>query len=53
MADDRVDFRTSEILSGQRLGPILEEDIAFSSMAQDKIGHSYALYQILNKLRRS
>jgi ring-1,2-phenylacetyl-CoA epoxidase subunit PaaC len=32
------------------LGPILEEDIAFSSMAQDKIGHAYALYQILNSM---
>jgi ring-1,2-phenylacetyl-CoA epoxidase subunit PaaC len=31
-------------------GPLLEEDIAFSSMAQDKIGQSYALYQILNNL---
>src|SRR5690606_18838657 len=32
------------------LGPLLEEDIAFSSMAQDKIGHSYALYQMLHDL---
>jgi ring-1,2-phenylacetyl-CoA epoxidase subunit PaaC len=32
------------------LGPLLEEDIAFSSMAQDKIGQSYAVYQILNSL---
>jgi len=31
-------------------GPLLEEDIAFSSMAQDKIGQSYALYQMLNAL---
>lgn len=31
-------------------GPLLEEDIAFSSMAQDKIGHSYAIYQILHQL---
>lgn len=31
-------------------GPLLEEDIAFSSMAQDKIGQSFALYQILNEL---
>ncbi|MBA3648565.1 MAG: phenylacetate-CoA oxygenase subunit PaaC [Chitinophagales bacterium] len=30
------------------LGPILEEDIAFSSMAQDKIGHALALYTILH-----
>lgn len=32
------------------LGPLLEEDIAFSSMAQDKIGQSYALYQMLQTL---
>ena len=32
------------------MGPLLEEDIAFSSMAQDKIGHSLALYSMLNQL---
>lgn len=32
------------------LGPILEEDIAFSSMAQDKLGHSLALYGLLQQL---
>lgn len=32
------------------LGPILEEDIAFSSMAQDKLGQAQALYQILQKM---
>ncbi|MCB9230263.1 MAG: phenylacetate-CoA oxygenase subunit PaaC [Bacteroidia bacterium] len=32
------------------LGPILEEDIAFSSMAQDEIGHAQAYYMILNEL---
>lgn len=32
------------------IGPMLEEDIAFSSMAQDKIGQSLALYQVLNSL---
>lgn len=32
------------------LGPLLEEDIAFSSMAQDKIGQSHALYSILHTL---
>ncbi|TVR79089.1 MAG: phenylacetate-CoA oxygenase subunit PaaI [Chitinophagaceae bacterium] len=30
------------------LGPILEEDISFSSMAQDKIGHALAIYKILH-----
>jgi ring-1,2-phenylacetyl-CoA epoxidase subunit PaaC len=32
------------------MGPLLEEDIAFSSMAQDKIGQSHALYDILHQL---
>jgi ring-1,2-phenylacetyl-CoA epoxidase subunit PaaC len=32
------------------MGPLLEEDIAFSSMAQDKIGQSYALYNLLHTL---
>ena len=32
------------------LGPILEEDIAFCSMAQDKIGQSLAIYTILQEL---
>jgi ring-1,2-phenylacetyl-CoA epoxidase subunit PaaC len=32
------------------LGPLLEEDIAFSSIAQDKLGHAQALYTILHGL---
>jgi ring-1,2-phenylacetyl-CoA epoxidase subunit PaaC len=32
------------------MGPLLEEDIAFSSMAQDKVGQSQALYTILQHL---
>ncbi len=49
MADDLLvlGHRNSEWTG---LGPILEEDIAFSSMAQDKIGHSQALFQILHEL---
>ncbi len=49
MADDLLvlGHRNSEWTG---LGPILEEDIAFSSMAQDKIGHSQALFQILHTL---
>ena len=31
------------------IGPTLEEDIAFSSMSQDKIGHAYQLYKILHE----
>lgn len=32
------------------IGPILEEDIAFSSMAQDKMGHALAYYRLLHEL---
>lgn len=48
MADDELilGHRNSEWTG---LAPILEEDIAFSSMAQDKIGHAQALYTILNE----
>ncbi len=49
MADDLLilGHRNSEWTG---LGPILEEDIAFSSMAQDKIGQSQALFQLLHDL---
>ncbi|MFN5169673.1 MAG: 1,2-phenylacetyl-CoA epoxidase subunit PaaC [Cyclobacteriaceae bacterium] len=49
MADDLLVFghRNSEWTG---FGPLLEEDIAFSSMAQDKIGQSLALYQLLHQL---
>jgi ring-1,2-phenylacetyl-CoA epoxidase subunit PaaC len=49
MADDALIYghRNSEWTG---LAPILEEDIAFSSIAQDKIGHALALYQILTSL---
>ena len=32
------------------IGPLLEEDIAFSSMAQDKIGQSLVLFELLHGL---
>jgi ring-1,2-phenylacetyl-CoA epoxidase subunit PaaC len=32
------------------LGPVLEEDISFSSIAQDQIGQSRAVYSILHEL---
>lgn len=35
------------------LGPLLEEDIAFSSMAQDKIGQSLEFYKILHQAGES
>jgi ring-1,2-phenylacetyl-CoA epoxidase subunit PaaC len=49
IADDQLilGHRNSEWTG---FGPLLEEDIAFSSMAQDKIGQSYALFQILHEL---
>ncbi|MFN8287172.1 MAG: 1,2-phenylacetyl-CoA epoxidase subunit PaaC [Chitinophagales bacterium] len=49
MADDAliIGHRNSEWTG---IGPILEEDLAFSSMAQDKIGHALALYKILNEV---
>jgi ring-1,2-phenylacetyl-CoA epoxidase subunit PaaC len=49
MADDEliIGHRMSEWTG---IGPILEEDIAFSSMAQDEIGHAQAYYVILNEL---
>lgn len=48
IADDElvIGHRNSEWTG---LGPVLEEDIAFSSMAQDEIGHAQALYFILHE----
>jgi ring-1,2-phenylacetyl-CoA epoxidase subunit PaaC len=49
IADDQLilGHRNSEWTG---FGPLLEEDIAFSSMAQDKVGQSQALYNILHEL---
>lgn len=49
IADDQLilGHRNSEWTG---FGPLLEEDIAFSSMAQDKIGHSLAIYTLLQQL---
>lgn len=48
MADDElvIGHRNSEWTG---LGPILEEDIAFSSIAQDQIGHAVAVYTMLHE----
>ena len=48
MADDELILahRHSEWTG---LGPLLEEDIAVSSIAQDKLGHAQALYTILHE----
>lgn len=52
MADDElvIGHRNSEWTG---LGPILEEDIAFSSIAQDKLGQSLAIYNLLHELGES
>lgn len=49
MADDQLilGHRNSEWTG---FGPLLEEDIAFSSMAQDKIGQSWQLFKLLHEL---
>lgn len=49
IADDQLilGHRNSEWTG---MGPLLEEDIAFSSMAQDKIGQSLAFYTLLHEL---
>lgn len=49
LADDGliIGHRNSEWTG---IGPILEEDIAFSSMAQDKMGHALAFYRLLHEL---
>ena len=49
MADDElvIGHRNSE-WTGH--GPVLEADIAFSSMAQDEIGHAQAYYRMLHEL---
>ena len=52
LADDDliIGHRNSEWTG---LGPVLEEDIAFSSMAQDCIGHALSYYTLLNTLGES
>jgi ring-1,2-phenylacetyl-CoA epoxidase subunit PaaC len=49
MADDEfvVGFSDSEWTG---IGPILEEDVAISSIAQDELGHAQALYSLLAEL---
>lgn len=49
MADDELlmGHRASEWLG---LGPHIEEDIAFASIAQDEVGHAAALYRLLQEL---
>ena len=50
MADDEfvIGFSDSEWTG---IAPILEEDVAMSSLAQDELGHARALYELLADLR--
>jgi ring-1,2-phenylacetyl-CoA epoxidase subunit PaaC len=50
MADDEfvVGFSDSEWTG---IAPILEEDVAMSSLAQDELGHARAIYELLAQLR--
>ena len=50
MADDEfvIGFSDSEWTG---IAPMLEEDVAMSSLAQDELGHAQALYQLLAGLR--
>lgn len=58
LADLLLRLADDELVIGHRnsewtgLGPILEADIAFSSMAQDEIGHAQAYYRLLHDLGR-
>lgn len=49
IADDEliIGHRNSEWTG---IGPFLEEDIAFSSMAQDEVGHAQAFYILLHEI---
>ncbi|MDX2061833.1 MAG: 1,2-phenylacetyl-CoA epoxidase subunit PaaC [Bacteroidia bacterium] len=59
-ADALLDLLTrladDDLLLGHRnsewtgMGPLLEEDIAFASMAQDQIGHALAFYELAHAL---
>jgi ring-1,2-phenylacetyl-CoA epoxidase subunit PaaC len=50
MADDEfvIGFSDSEWTG---IAPMLEEDVAMSSLAQDELGHAQAIYQLLAALR--
>ena len=52
MADDEfvLGFWDSEWTG---IAPVLEEDVAFSSLAQDEIGHAQALYELLARRQQA
>ena len=51
MADDEfvIGFSDSEWTG---IAPLLEEDVAMSSLAQDELGHAAALYGLLGRADR-
>ncbi len=51
MADDEfvIGFSDSEWTG---IAPLLEEDVAMSSLAQDELGHAAALYALLRGIDR-
>jgi ring-1,2-phenylacetyl-CoA epoxidase subunit PaaC len=56
LADLLLALADDKLILGHRnsdwtgLGPILEEDIAFSHMAQDEMAHAQAIYQFIGKM---
>ena len=52
MADDEfvIGFSDSEWTG---IAPLLEEDVAMSSLAQDELGHAAALYGLLGRADRA
>lgn len=50
VADDKL-FLGHRNADWTGLAPILEEDIAFSSLSQDELAHATALYQLVSELR--
>src|SRR5262245_39257624 len=50
LADDEfvIGYANSEWTG---IAPVLEEDIAFSSLAQDELGHARLFYQLLSELQ--
>src|SRR5688572_23358035 len=49
LADDKL-FLGHRNSDWTGLGPILEEDIAFSHMAQDEMAHAQAIYQFVGEM---
>src|SRR5438876_1690639 len=50
IADDEL-FRSWRDSEWTGIAPFLEEDVAFSSIAQNEIGHARAIYELLARAR--